>query len=369
MAFWIGVAQDVVANLLTAAIVAVVVTLAVAVGFSASPRRLWRRLFPRRPDHRVLVAKTAPAVGATPKFRNRTPFKCPVSPHEQEALVRFYALMNGSDPFDGRCVRLDRLAPEAEVSEVGFFDLLATNLTAYPDNIATPGLWLRFSAVRQWISLVPVLQQVRQAAKTGGDRPRSVEEALANPHMANVAAVSVLVMDSNRKAAIVQRQSRLAVSSGQFGTTAAGTVSDKDLSAGDPFLGAARRELYEETGIEPESLEFEALVLPVQKMQPIFLYTAYITKPWQAMASLLEQATDFHRETAHMFLLGMDDPKAIASFLATARITDAAAYHIWLAAKRAAGEHALVSAWRSVRPWSVFLRTERYLDLLSPKSN
>jgi 8-oxo-dGTP pyrophosphatase MutT (NUDIX family) len=104
--------------------------------------------------------------------------------------------------------------------------------------------------------------------------PPTVAGVLQNRALANIVAISVLIVDSEGKIGIIKRTKNVAISSGNFGMACAGTVNEMDFLTEDPFLACAMREIREECNIEVHQIHFDGIVVPKQKMQPIFHYHA-----------------------------------------------------------------------------------------------
>ncbi|MBA4496561.1 NUDIX hydrolase [Paenactinomyces guangxiensis] len=260
-------------------------------------------------------------------------FLSPISEYEREILVKLHAARNGSNPHNGTSIRLDGLTSvsndkqqvTAHISKVGFFDFIATNLTAYPAN--APILSFRSqvaAAVRSFRSFGIIQQVVNETQKYG--QPTKVEDVLENRSLANIIAVSILIIDSTGRIGIVERTTRVAVSSGNYGATCAGTVSNVDFDCENPFLSCSLREIKEELNLDLESLNFDGIVVPKQKMQPIFLYHASIDQTWEELLPVIQEARDISFETQAFYAVPVDQAITFASH---SRMTDTAAYQIW----------------------------------------
>lgn len=292
-----------------------------------------------------------------------TPFLLPVSLEERDLLVKHYSMRNGSRPHNGIAVRLDSLTYNdnsydelnVSVSKVGFYDFIATNLTAYPANSPIQSFRKQISTLSRAIRLFPFIQQVMTSIEKYGS-PKKVRDVLENKHLANIVAVSVLLIDRDGNLGIVKRTTNVAISSGNFSATCAGTVGDQDFEANDPFLSCALRELIEELNISLETLSFDGIVVPKQKMQPIFLYHAMLDQSWEKLMPKIELARDIRIETQALYSV----PKKYAvKFAAKTQMTDTASYQIYHYAKT----NGIRSRWypsllipmrlsRFVLPWS-----------------
>jgi len=346
--FWDGVAQNLVADVLLASLITAAAIVYSYWRFSGAKQHLANTLLRRRPDRRVLVS-SLPDQPLAVQVNPSTPFGSPLTNEERADLVEFYAHVNGSTPFNGRAVRLDQVTPRLAVSQVGFFDLLTTNFTAYPDNIPVAGVFRRLAATRRWLRLRGAMERVSAAADVGGSRPRSVAAALSNTSMANVVAVSVLLADDAGRVAVAYRAGGVAVASGRYSATVAGTVTDTDLEEPDPFLEAALRETREEIGLDVPALSLDALVMPLKKMQPIFCYSGTVVGRWEEYASLIASAPSFRQETARMDLVSVGDLNELTRLLQSGALSETAAYQLWLRGVAVHGEIPMQRSWRKKR--------------------
>jgi 8-oxo-dGTP pyrophosphatase MutT (NUDIX family) len=321
---------NIAANIVTAALIGLSVYVALYVHMSGIAHA-FRRFVP--PGKRVFALHNIKVSGIVrlPK----SDFVSPLPEHERDIIVRFHASRNNSTPFNGDAVRLDRIAPDpdnkgciiASVSTAGFFDFIATNLVAYPANAPITSFRRQIATALQAVRIMGSIQQVAIAVEKYG-RPTTVEDVLQNRSLANIVAVSVLLVDSTGRAGIVKRAPMAAVSSGNYGATCTGTVNGADLNALDPFLACAVRETKEETGIEiaAENLCFDGMLVPKQKMQPIFLYYGILPVPWEGLLPQIETGKDMLSENTAFYAVPEKDLAGVAARL---RTTDTAAYQIW----------------------------------------
>ena len=159
--------------------------------------------------------------------------------------------------------------------------------------------------------------------------PQSGVEAILNPHLANPLAVSILLADSQGRWGIVVRSHKTAIASGQWATSAGGTVSPVDLQDPmiNPAFSCAVREVREELGLVFHDMTWDGLIIARQKMQPVVLVSGRINRPWKEVLPLIRQARDWPFENAAFYAI---PPEHIYSTLRHAPLTDAAAYHLWL---------------------------------------
>ncbi|SHF22155.1 hypothetical protein SAMN05444392_1117 [Seinonella peptonophila] len=335
-----SVSENVIANIIALMIIGFTTYFFIYIrmsGISQSFRRL------RPPKKRVFYLDQ---IQITDVVRDEhTDFISPITHKEREILIKFYASRNQARLFNGRSVRLDQLIftsnhkedhnlnqldpprslVKAKISQVDFFDFISTNLTAYPSNEPVRSFRQQLAAVFRSIGSFAIIQQVTNDVKKHG-RPKDVLDALNNRSLANIIAVSILIIDTQGRIGIVKRTTRVAISSGNYGTTCAGTVGSDDYSETDPFITCAIREIKEELNLEFTSLNFDGIAVPKQKMQPIFLYHVHTDKTWEELFPIIQEARDFSFETAAFYAVPID--QAI-TFVAHSKMTDTAAFQIW----------------------------------------
>lgn len=336
-----SLSENILANLIAMLIIATLTYVIIYLRMSAFSRfirpifRPWKRVFALHHIHIDQVVK-----------EQQSSFHSPITNEERGILIRFYRMRNQSRLFNGRSVRLDGLTfhnvqnnewdntkehlVTARISEVDFYDFIATNLTAFPANEPVRSFPQQMAALIRSIRSFTIVQQVMAAVKRNG-KPRTVQDVLANRSLANIVAVSVLMIDSTGRLGIVKRSQQVAVSSGHFGATCAGTVSHNDLNAEDPFLSCALREIYEELHITLSELHFDGIVVPKQKMQPILLYHAHLERTWEELFTEIQEARDFSFENQAFYAVPLQQAMP---FTAHAHMTDAAAYQVWQYARQ-----------------------------------
>lgn len=359
LAFLGTVLEDILADIVTIWILAIGIILFAYLRFSGIYFRLFNKIFPIKPDKRVLVEENIP-LNFKPIINNNSPFQLPIHEYERDALVEFYRTLHDSKPHSGTVIRLDKLNPEIQVSKVGFFDLLATNMTVYPTNIRIVGLYNQLKGLFHWIFIYPLLHKITSTSLIGDYIPKTVDQILSNTNMANAVAVSVFIMDSSNNIAVVRRQKKLAVASGLFAATAAGTVSEKDLEyLDDPFINAAKRELWEETGLEVR-LSLESIVISRQKMQPVFLYLGKIEEKWEDIYKNMQKARDYNKEISNIIKIDIRNPDEIVNFLIENELSNASAFHLWRLAIKENSKATMTKTWRKkfLSPSRLFKKTK-----------
>lgn len=320
-----GILENVVSNLLSAFVVGIVAYLILYIRMSGVTQSV-RRLI--HPNERVLFLDNK----SYEEIRKSdvSPFHSPITKHERNLLVGFYGRRNGSNPRNGSCVRLDKIVEtnnktHLEISLVDFYDFIATNLTVYPAYAPIRSFRRQIATMIRSFRLFTTMDQVTGEVKKYGS-PEKVTDVLQNRALANIVAISVLMIDSEGKIGIVKRTKNVAISSGSFGMACAGTVNEQDFLTEDPFLSCALREVQEECNIELQQIHFDGIVVPKQKMQPIFLYHVRLDKTWEELHPEMKQAKDYAFETESLYAVPVEHS---VQFAAQARMTDTAAYQIW----------------------------------------
>jgi 8-oxo-dGTP pyrophosphatase MutT (NUDIX family) len=203
-------------------------------------------------------------------------------------------------------VRLDEVAIGQNgalvltISRVEFYDFLSTNYS-----LESP--------------------EIQEATRALGSL-ESYLDVLACESLANAAAVSVLLADSEGRIGLSRRSRHVHVSSGLYGTTAAGSVDWNDFNEPDPFGACARRELSEELNLQIPHLHFEGIVISRQKLQPVFMYSGVLDRSWEQCAADIAEAADFAAETEELVAVRLEDCRR---FLAQNDVTDVTAYQVW----------------------------------------
>ena len=168
-----GVFENVVANLVAAALVGGVAYLLLYLRMSGVFQRI-RRLI--HPDKRVFFLESHSI--ETLRKTEVSPFQSPITKLERDYLVEFYGKRNGSNPHNGSCVRLDSVVKtdkglEIQLSLVDFFDFIATNLTVYPANAPIRSFRNQLATVIRSFRLFTIMDQVIGEVKKYTPHPRS----------------------------------------------------------------------------------------------------------------------------------------------------------------------------------------------------
>jgi 8-oxo-dGTP pyrophosphatase MutT (NUDIX family) len=313
--FLLSVLEDITANMVTLLLGASVFSLWVFFRFSSFEQRFRHWI---HPEKRVLLPSVIEIDVVT---HQPTPFLNPLEPHERARIIQFYSRRAKATPHNEKVIRLDSLNP-CKVSIVDFFDFLSTNLIVFPANAPIRSFYNQLRIAWDWIRIYPL---VRKVFLTVG-HPSQFDEVLSHTHLANIVAVSVLLIDSTGRIGIVARSNQVAISSGQFATSSAGTVSEIDLDADNPFIACAIREISEELNLNISTLKFDGIVIPKQKMQPIFLYSAKLSRTWEELWPLIRRARDFSKETKAFYAV---PPDKIIDLIITRNFTDTAAFQLF----------------------------------------
>jgi len=252
------------------------------------------------PRHRVLRIPGSFVTGI--ERREQSPFASPIPPRQREAAARLHTSRDGTLPFNGGAVRLDAVKSDSSaglelaISRVEFFDFLATNCA-------------------------------RTLPESWDARPGTYRDVLADTALANIIAVSLIIEDSEGRIGIVKRSAGVHVSSGAYCATVAGTLDHADFEEADPFAHCATREAAEELSLAVPEPQFDGIVISMQKLQPVFLYSAVLDAPWGELAERIAGATDAHLETDALIAVPLD---RCVAFIAQHDMTDVAAYQLWM---------------------------------------
>lgn len=360
--FWDGVAEDVIADLLAAAALGSVTVATAYWRFSGHFDRLRQFLHPVLPTNQVMLAAGAHLETAAPHLNDPSPFHSPIGPVERDRLVEFYQRLSLTTTWNGRVVRLDQLEPTLEVSVVEFWDLVATNLTAYFSSTSVLSLPASLSAMYEWVRLRQVINKVVTAARPTRRHLPQATELLANSHLANVAGVAILVSDPSNRCLLTQHQRNRVTARGAWFPTAIGTVEVTDLDSQDPFRHAALRILDHHAHLAPTTLTLQAVVLPHRNLQPYFSFSAMVDRAFEELITDLvppprrSPSSGALGTTERYQLLDIADPGRIVRFCRTPQQSQTAAYLLWRASSEVVGEDALLKAWQ-----------HRFLHALDPR--
>lgn len=252
------------------------------------------------------------------------------SVYSEEEIKKMVSSSGKKNVFNGICVRMDKIINgKCYLSKVGFYDFLVSNLTYLPTN---KNLMSTFDIMRCYIfdsefrSVISLESRIRTRID-GYERIKSFEDVLAIDELANIITVSILLEDSNGDLLLVKRGNKVAVSSGTYAVSAAGSVAENDLTESNPFLSCATRELREELGLEV-SLRCTDVVISRQKLQPAVLFHGNLSVPFIDVLEKMRNADDFKEENESLFVV----PKnRVMGLVHRMQFTDVAAYQLFQA--------------------------------------
>lgn len=280
-------------------------------------------------EHTDLEVEMQPNTEFNKKFLDDT---------ERRTLVSLFGSRNNACPFDGESIRLDKLSIRnnqayLQVSVVGFFDFLSTNLSVYPANAPVTSISSVIRMILKWWGSFEIIGKLKDRVKTYG-KINNGTDVLKIKEFANILAVSVLIEDMDGNVLLLERSTTVAISSGAMSVSSAGSVDVKDFcDDGNPILNCAIREVNEELGFLTDELEYSygGIVIAMQKMQPVILYYAKLNQSFSEVVSKMRDAPDFHEENSQIYIVPRDK---VALFIAHSTMSDAASYQLYLYLKR-----------------------------------
>ncbi|SHF52151.1 hypothetical protein SAMN02745218_02478 [Desulfofundulus australicus DSM 11792] len=291
----------------------------------------------------VKLIQSGKETKVTARFHRESRFRNILPEWEVEFLVKYYDRLTGSRSYNGRCIRLDGYEIEngiliLDLSEVGFFDLLSTNITFFPGNVRY-NFWNSLSLIPYTIKYLSIMSEYK--TKILGRRAiENFTDILTNNRLANVLAVSTNILDKQGRALIVKRSSKLSISGNIYTVASTGTVLNVDLPGkeGNVLTRAAAREIKEEIGMEipPGQIHFVNLILTKQKYQPIAITEYYLEDINQAIASAA-RAKDFQLEIKEMHVLDLKDISTFFAVITSLEFSPASAYSLELAFRQLHG--------------------------------
>lgn len=192
-------------------------------------------------------------------------------------------------------------------SAVTFYDFLCCNIVGYHSR--DPLAWNKLSACLKKYGKLDTLEKV-----------------LAVRELPNLLCTSTLLHDINNEYLLIERNTKVSIGSGLFACTSSGSLSLDDMSAPNPIVACARRELIEELNLDCD-LHMQGVIMPLQKMQPVALLTGFVFRRWRDILPVMKQAIDFGKENSRALVVPKD---SLLSLISMYKFTDAAAYHIFL---------------------------------------
>lgn len=309
-------------NLVTAVIMAVITALAYLMVYYFQRSEIMKDL--RRfinPKSRVIVSDTK--IRQTELLKETT-FNRLLTEEEQKKILEQDGKRN---LFNGASVRLDSLGTDgtAKVSIIGFFDFMTTNLVVRPASRAKKSaLNTLYSNVFSDTTKEAVRLERRVKAAVKGQPTKTFNDVISIKELANVLTVSVLLEDSTGRVLIVKRGDKVAVSSGNFATSCAGTIAEEDLKEKNCFIACAQRELKEELGLDCK-LHIDSLVISKQKLQPAVLLSGRLDNPFESFLDKIKNAEDFNEENSMLFAVPKEELPGIVKKY---QFTDVASFQL-----------------------------------------
>lgn len=253
------------------------------------------------PTKRVLISQEFPN---TIKISETDQYINIFTEEERNAIITKYKTPN---LFNGDCIRLDAISNGvAYLSPVTFYDFLCCNLVGIhnKDPLAYTKL---YSALQNYGPI------------------NSFEKLLTVRELPHVICTNVLLHDINYEYLLVERNTSVSVGSGLLACTSSGSMVIDDLSAPNPILRCAERELAEELNLQC-NMQIIGVCAPLQKLQPIMLLTGMVFRPWREILPAMKTAQDFAKENKRVLVVPKDKLLPLICYYS---FTDAAAYHIF----------------------------------------
>lgn len=322
MKFWYDIGISTIANILSVVVIAVLGYLVLVIRHSILYNFSKKYIHPQK---RVLSSNIT-ALNNIKKIE--THFNSCINQETKEVLLDLYSNRTSTVLYDNPAIRIDNAKGngDLEISLITFYDFITTNLIAYPANSPTFSLQNMIHTITKHFSLFNISNEVRNKLLLKIGKQPNFQKVLSVNELANIATVSILIEDTNGDIALVKRTNRVAISSGHFSVSAAGTPTNTDYNTENPFLECAKREIKEELGIEDISLEFKELIISKQKMQPVFLYNGKLNDTWNNYYKKIILANDFSFETENLYIVPFN---SIMYFIKRTIMTDASSYQLW----------------------------------------
>jgi hypothetical protein len=227
--------------------------------------------------------------------RGEGPFVNPFSTAQVRSIVEENRAW-GRVVENGTGIRLNALrddgdATTLEISPVSFHDFISTNMLLLGNPVIDRQVG---KVLRRWMSY------------------RTPAEVLGDSSLSNLLTVSVLIADAIGDIGIAERTERVAVNPGYCGVTVTATPNLEDYHSDDPLRHCVLRETMEELNIdELHNVEFQGMIIGLQKLQPVALYSARLEGRWDDYSEDFKNAPDHELEFKR--LLVMDDSELFDS--------------------------------------------------------
>ncbi|MBQ2933465.1 MAG: hypothetical protein IJE02_02480 [Clostridia bacterium] len=321
MKFFIDIIVSTLSNIISVGIIAAIGYIALA--FRYSIKRNERKKF-IHPTKRVIKTN----LNQIKKINKiESSFVNVFTKEEYDTIIELYRTRNGGRLYNSPAIRIEQVDNDTlTISQANFYDFIATNLSVFPANAPHKIRKNFIYTITKYFKFFEKNKDFEYSVKLKlGDKP-DCKKVLNVSELANIATVSVIIEDINGKIGIVQRTNKVAISSGAFSATVAGTPTDIDYNENDPFFACVKREIAEELGLKNIEIEFQELIISKQKMQPVFLYLGKLRCSWENCYSTILDTKDYYFEVQNLFIVPQKD---IICFVKQTNMTDAAAYQLW----------------------------------------
>lgn len=321
MQFLIDVIISTLSNIISVGIIAVIGYIALAFRYSIKRNEIKRFIHPSRRVIKTNLKQIKKIKKIESSFVNV------FTREEYETIIELYRARTGGKLYNSPAIRIEQVDNDKlTISQVEFYDFIATNLSAFPANAPHKIKKNFLYTVTKYFKFFEKNKDFEYSVKLKlGDNP-DYKKILGVSELANIATVSVIIEDINGNIGIVQRTNKVAISSGAFSATVAGTPTDSDYNEKDPFSACVKREIAEELGLTDIEIKFQELIISKQKMQPVFLYLGKLNQSWEDCYSTILDTQDYYFEVQNLFIVPKKD---VICFVKQTNMTDASAYQLW----------------------------------------
>lgn len=321
MQFFIDIIISTLSNIISVGIIASIGYIALAFRYSIKRNEKKRFIHPTK---RVIKTnlKQIQKINKT-----KSSFVNVFTNEEYDTIIELYRSRTGGTLYNSPAIRIEHVDSDTiTISQVKFYDFIATNLSAFPANAPHKIKKHFLYTVTRYFKFFEKNKDFEYSVKLKLGNEPDYKKVLSVSELANIATVSIIIEDINGNIGIVQRTKKVAISSGAFSATVAGTPTDIDYNENDPFFACVKREIAEELGIRDIEIEFQELIISKQKMQPVFLYLGKLHCSWENCYSTILDTKDYYFEVQNLFIVSKKD---IICFVKQTNMTDASAYQLW----------------------------------------